>query len=159
MSTRVAVALTTLVVAVLSVLITPVLWPRPAESDMPSSLLPFFIVLALVESILFGLGVAFLGFGLPIVQRAANVAGVGAWPTYVSIAWLLVSWWPHDNFHQVVGQDFAGLLYVEYGFHLTLMIGGVIIARFFLAALRAVTTTRDLHQAATSDVGRRLEPV
>ncbi len=55
---------------------------------------------------------------------------------YLAIGWLLVSWWPHDNLHIHVGNDMQGLLYIEYGFHVTLMICGLIVAYGFLAFLR-----------------------
>jgi hypothetical protein len=34
----------------------------------------------------------------------------------------MVSWWPHDNLHISNGNDLRGLLFIEYGFHFTLMI-------------------------------------
>ena len=43
---------------------------------------------------------------------------------HVNLAWLLVSWWPHVGLHRNTGEDnLQELLYTEYGFHVTLMIG------------------------------------
>ena len=51
---------------------------------------------------------------------------------YLSIGWLLISWWPHDNVYSHNGEDMQGLLYIEYGFHVTLMAAGLILAYSFL---------------------------
>jgi hypothetical protein len=58
-------------------------------------------------------------------------------PVYVAIAWQLVSWWPHDNSHMASGIDLDGLLMIEYAFHMTLILSALVVARFFLATLRA----------------------
>jgi hypothetical protein len=56
---------------------------------------------------------------------------------YLAIGWFLVSWWPHDNMHIHNGNDLQGLLYIEYGFHVTLMAGGLILAYSLLTMLRS----------------------
>ena len=58
------------------------------------------------------------------------------WAAYLAIGWLLVSWWPHDNMHIHNGNDLQGLLYIEYGFHVTLMIAGLVLAYSLLTKLR-----------------------
>jgi len=56
----------------------------------------------------------------------------------------LVSWWPHGHLHQVVGENFQQLLYIEYAFHVTLIIGALVLAYGFLSLLRqqSKATTR-----------------
>ena len=71
----------------------------------------------MVTCLTFGLGVAFLLFGLPVVLRVSADWKLRAWLAYLSIGWLLVSWWPHGHLHQHNGHDVQGLLYIEYGFH------------------------------------------
>ena len=63
---------------------------------------------------------------------------------YLSIGWLSVSWWPHGHLHQVVGENLEELLYIEYGFHVTAIIAGLLLAYGFLLLLRqqSKTTTR-----------------
>jgi len=135
----------TVVVAIPAMILGPIVWP-PAEGgpEPTAGQLPFFIFLAAMESILLGLGVSFLIFGLPLVRRFAVGSALRAWAMYLAIGWLLVSWWPHDNLHIHVGDDMQGLLYIEYGFHVTLMICGLIVAYGFLAFLR-----EDLGKAAS----------
>jgi hypothetical protein len=67
-----------------------------------------------------------------------------AWAMYLSIGWLLVSWWPYAHLHQVVGENLQALLYIEYGFHVTAIIAGLVLAYGFLLLLRqqSKTTTR-----------------
>ncbi len=139
MHPRIAVPLIALAVGIPAFLLGRVVWPPAPTNPTPSDAqLPFFIVLSLIEALLFGLGVAFLAFGLPMVKQAARRVGVNPWPVYLAIAWQLVSWWPHDNFHMATGMDLAALLLIEYGFHLTLILSALVVARFFLATLRSV---------------------
>jgi hypothetical protein len=96
------------------------------------------MLLGAAEALAFGLGVSFLLFGYPTLK--ANVPVVSAPLTraaHVSIAWFLGNWWAHDSLHFHNGMNLNGLLGIEYGFHFTLMIAGVILLRFFLAVVRA----------------------
>ncbi len=113
------------------------IWPAPpGAAAPPASLLPFFIGLDVAGGVLFGLGICFLVFGYRAVARARQPVWL-TYVTYVSISWLLLSWWPHGNLHRVaVAGDWSALLYIDYGFHLTLMAAGVIVAVFFIRALR-----------------------
>lgn len=132
----------TLVLAVVAVLASPngplgVFWRPPAGSPVPTSAqLPFFILLNIAEGLTFGLGISFLIFGYPMV-RAISPASTGLTrAAHISIAWLMLNWWPHDSLHMHNGLNLGGLLGIEYGFHTTLMIAGVIVAYFFLTLLR-----------------------
>ena len=115
-----------------------VLWPPPPFFTPPPSLLPFFMGLGIVESVAFGLGVAFLIFGWRLV-RQTGVGPFAAWGGYMGIAWSLVNWWAHDGFHRVTGLNFGGLVRIEYGFHVTLILGGILTAYFFLSVSRVAT--------------------
>jgi len=69
--------------------------------------------------------------------RAISPASTGLTrAAHVSIAWLLFNWWPHDSLHIYNGMNLAGLLVIEYVFHITLMIAGTVLAYFFLTLLR-----------------------
>ena len=113
-------------------------WAPDAHMPPPTSgQLPLFIILNLAEVATFGFGVAFLVFGYALVRA---IAPAPLWLTraaHVSIAWLLLNWWPHDSLHMHNGMDLGGLLLIEYGFHITLMITGVILASFFLVLSRS----------------------
>ena len=133
----VKVLLVTVVNAAPAMVLGPVLWP-PAEGgpEPTGGQLPFFVFLALMESVLLGLGISFLAFGLPVVRQVSSDSRLRAWAMYLTIAWLMVSWWPHDNLHIHNGDNMQGLLFIEYGFHFTLMISAIILAYCFLSLIR-----------------------
>ena len=58
---------------------------------------------------------------------------VGGVPGHRVVPGLLV---PHDNMHIHNGTDMQGLLYIEYGFHVTLMVAGLVLAYSLLTLLR-----------------------
>jgi hypothetical protein len=55
---------------------------------------------------------------------------------YLSIGYLMVSWWPHLNMHASNGIDFQGLLYIDLLFHLPLEVAGVALALSFISLMR-----------------------
>ena len=137
MKTGMKVTLVTIVLGVAAMALGPILWPIAEGGAQPTAgQLFFFIVLEAIQSLAFGLGVSFLVFGLPTVRRVSPNSKPMAWAMYLSIGWLLVSWWPHSHLHQVVGENLQGLLYIEYGFHVTVIIGAIVLAYGFLSLLR-----------------------
>ncbi len=125
----------TLVGGVVTFFLTPLLWTPSADIQPTVLQLLFFIFLSVVESLLFGFGLWFMAEARPLLARAGTGARLTSW-AYRAITWSLLSWWPHDNFHRANGMNAQGLLYIEYGFHLTLIISSIIIAAFFLSRLR-----------------------
>jgi Na+-driven multidrug efflux pump len=138
-STWIRVVAVTLIVAVLAMVVGPILWPTsdpPLFPEPAATQLPFFIVFQVVTSLTFGLGVSLLLFGRPVVRRVSADRKLRAWLMYLSIGWLLISWWPHGHLHQHNGHDVQGLLYIEYGFHVAPMLAGLIVAYCFLSLMR-----------------------
>ncbi len=125
--------LVALPVAVAALLLGRVIWPdMPGMAGPTTQQIPFFIFISALEAISFGLGVAWLLFGLPQARAYAGADARLRLAAFYSITWLLVSWWPHDNMHRVNGMDdFAGLLRIEFIFHFTLIVAGFILATFF----------------------------
>ncbi len=134
------VAIVTLIVAVPAMMLGPVIWP-PAEGgpEPTSGQLAFFIFLAAITSLTFGLGVSFLLFGLPLVRGISAGSKTRAWAMYLSIGWLLVSWWPHASLHGHIGDNIQHLLYIEYGFHVPSYLAGLVLAYCFLSLIRERT--------------------
>ncbi len=133
----VKVALVTALFAVPAMALGQVIWPpAPGGPEPTAGQFPFFIFLAVFEAVTFGLGVSFLLFGFAPLKRALGGSPWRTWATYLAIGWLLVSWWPHDNMHIHNGSDLQGLLYIEYGFHVTLMLSGLILAFSLLTLIR-----------------------
>lgn len=108
------------------------IWPVPADMPEPTSAqLPFFIILSIFESLSFGLGVSFLLLGWPMVKKFVGKDDTLAKLVFASIAWYMINWWPHDHLHMQNGINLQGLLYIEYGFHVTMIIAASILAYFF----------------------------
>jgi hypothetical protein len=138
MQTKWLVAGTTAGLTLISFALTRVIWPDAPGAAQPSAgLLPFYIVVGLVESIAFGLGIAFLIFGGRLMTSFGQGRGLTLL-TYLSIAWLLINWWPHANLHRVVGTNFSRLIWIEYGFHVTLIAAAACVAYFFVTTLRGM---------------------
>jgi hypothetical protein len=95
-----------------------------------------FLGLNISESLTFGLGITFLIFGFPLVRVILPASQHLARAAHFSISWLLLNWWIHDSLHTQVGTALNGLLGIEYGFHFTLMLAGVMLVFFFLALMR-----------------------
>ncbi len=150
MSTKVKVALITIIVAIPAFLAAPNgpfggFWaPTPDAPEAAGIQIPLFILLGIGEAVILGLGVSFVFFGykwLKSVARPSQVSPTLTKATYVSIAWVLVNWWSHDSLHIHNGLNLNGLLAIEYGYHVTLMIAGVIAAWFFYKVLNPARQT------------------
>lgn len=138
--------LVTLFVGSIAFVLTPS-WPIPASAPQPPpDILPFFVALVSIESMAFGLGVSFVVFGRGMLNRIGGPAGLTN-AAYLSVAFLLLNWWPHDNLHRMTSGDWNGLLMVEYGFHLPLMVAGAVLAWFFVSlAMRSVRDVDPQHR-------------
>jgi hypothetical protein len=131
------VTLVTLLFTIPAFLTGHIIWP-PAPGTTPgATLLPFFILLSFLEALSFGLGMAFLVYGWPVMSTLAGGSKRMTYTMFIIIAWFLLSWWPHDNLHLHNGLNLQGLLFIEYGFHVTLMIAGAVLAFCFVRLLRS----------------------
>jgi hypothetical protein len=127
----------TALVAVPAFALAPVLFTPAAGTPEPTGAqLPLFILLGALEAVFFGLGVAFAVFGLQYVRRLLPDSPGLAFAAYLSIAFLLGSWWLHDNLHKINGHDVGGLLGIEYGFHVPLFFAGLVLAAAVIRANR-----------------------
>ncbi len=126
-------ALTVLATGIPAFLLSRVIWPdAPGAATPPIAVLPIFIAVSALESLLFGAGVAFVIFGRRWLSINPSKLATAA---FVCIAWSLLSWWPHDNFHRVT-HDWYSLAAIEVGFHVTLIVSIVVIAAYVLRTLR-----------------------
>lgn len=99
--------------------------------------MPFFLFLGVGDVVLLGLGVAFLILGLPVLRRVPSDSKARASAMYLSIGYLMVSWWPHMGMHASNGLDLEGLLYIDHAFHLPLEVAGVVLAWSFFPQFRS----------------------
>lgn len=133
MTIRNKIILTTLVFAVPAFFLGKVIWPvNPMSPEPTSTQLPLLMILALLEALAFGVGLSFLIYGYPYVKKVTGKNKNLTFLTYLAIGWILINWWPHDNWHASNGMNLAGLITIEYLFHVSLMASGIILAFAFL---------------------------
>jgi hypothetical protein len=114
-----------------------VFWDPHPDTPTPDGIqVPLFILLGLINALVLGLGISFLLFGYSLVSAIGCASRSLTRAAHLSIGWVLVSWWLHDSLHMVIGMEPGGLLAIEYGFHVTLMMAGLTVAYFFVDALR-----------------------
>jgi hypothetical protein len=123
----VAVTVVTLAVAVPAFALTPTLFPPSPHMSPAAAQVPFFAVLGGINALALGMGVAFLAFGLPTMRRLVPSAPGRAVGAYLAIAWLLMSWYPHGGLHASNGMDAEPLLWIEYAFHLPLIVAPLVL--------------------------------
>jgi len=129
MKTRTKVAIITVPVAVVAFLLNPILFPPAQVGAGPTSAqLPFLIFLGVGDAVLLGLGISFLIFGYPLLRKVSPDSRARAWAMYLSIGYLMVSWWPHLGMHASNGTDIGGLLVIDFVFHLPLEVAGAVLA-------------------------------
>lgn len=138
----------TIVVGAAAFLAGPKIWPMAPEVPAPpANLLPFYIVLSAIEALAFGFAVAFAILGWPAI-RGLNLGApwLNKW-LFVTLCWFMGNWWAHDNLHMHNALNMHGLLFIEVGFHITMLICGVTLALGFVRLARhsggGVGATRD----------------
>lgn len=107
----------------------------PAGADVPpADVFPLFALLLMLESLAFGVGVAYVvrarrtlvGPGIAALQRSV------AW----SVAYLLLAPWPHDYLHRITHINgvfnWPALAGIEYVFHFGIVPIGLVVAAFML---------------------------
>jgi hypothetical protein len=77
-----------------------------------------------------------------LVEQVAAPSRERAVIIYLSTVWLLGNWWVHDALHIVNGMNPTGLLKIEYGFHVTLILAGAALAY----ALATMVTDDSIHR-------------
>ncbi|ALG11594.1 AMP-binding enzyme [Kibdelosporangium phytohabitans] len=124
-------------VGVLAFVMTTVFWPGSTDlSVVPQPYAGLFTGLYVAECLSFGLGVSFLLFGRGRLTRM----GRPPWLTslaHLSVVWLLVAWWPQDNFYRLAAKtDWGRQAVLVYAFNITLMIAAVVLVAFALRERR-----------------------
>lgn len=128
MKTRTTAAVITVSVAVPAMALGSVLFPASSDWPVPEGRQLLFLGgFAAIEALAFGLAVAFLVLGWPIVSRIVGPSRRPTLAAYLATAWLLGNWWLHDNLHLTNGVNINGLIAIEYAFHATLIVAGGIV--------------------------------
>ena len=122
----------TIVISLTAFVVGPHIWPMAPDVSMPpANLLPGYIALSATEALAFGFAVAFALFGWPAIRRLGlGAAWLNKW-LFVTLCWSMGNWWMHDSLHMHNGMNMHGLLFIEVGFHITMLICGVTMAVSF----------------------------
>lgn len=134
MTAKTKAILITLAVGIPAFLAAPALWPPSPEIRPTSVQLPFLIALSVIESLVFGLGAAFVMLGWPMVRKEGSRLTKAA---FVSVAWLFLNWWMHGNMHASNGFDVWGLITIDYVFHVSIIIATAVVALWFVRTAMA----------------------
>lgn len=137
MTRRTKYALTIGGVAVPAFLLFPLIFTPSEEMQPTPGQIPFFMVLGAVEALLLGAGVAFVIFARKYVREVDPTHRMHAWAAYLTLAWLMLQWYPHGGLHVANGPNMQGILLIDYGFHLPLFISPLILLWAGVGLLRA----------------------
>ncbi len=150
----------TLLVGIPAFLLGPVIWPPSPDIRPTQDQMPYLIALSGIEALVFGFGMAFIFFGWPPVKKIANGSSKAARAMYVSLAWLLVSWWPHDNLHIHNALNINGLIVIDWSFHFTLIAAGLVLSYSFFTLFKPVAeTVGERNTCPADEPGCHLRPV
>lgn len=114
----IGLALIAAILAIMIFFVQNIAFP-PVGSPPPASLLPPFILLAVLDAVAFGVGVAFAAYlALNYAKIPATVRPV-LLPLFVIALWLSMTGWIHDGMHQngATEANFQYLLIPEYLWH------------------------------------------
>lgn len=107
----------------------PRIWPMGLDVPTPpANLLPGYIALSGIEALAFGFAVAFAVFGWPAIRSLDLGAPWLNKLLFVTLCWFIGNWWMHDNLHMHNGLNMHGLLFIEVGFHISMLACGVTLA-------------------------------
>jgi hypothetical protein len=150
MKTWTKVAIVTALAAIPAFVSGPILFPPADVGVKPTAVqMPFFLSLAVGDAVLLGLGVSFVLFGLSVLKTVSPDSRLRAWAMYLSIGYLMISWWPHLNMHAHNGTDLHGLLIIDYLFHLPLEVAGVILALSFFSLFKSYRSAKSAEAVET----------
>lgn len=129
MKTSTKLITTASVITILAFLLTPTIWPLPPQfQNIPPKLTPWFLGLGVYESIGFGIALATLMFGIGWIKTNTPVQYHKRLILLTIFAcWSAGNWLTHDHAHIMTEErNFTRLLVIEYSYHVTIMISGVL---------------------------------
>lgn len=108
-------------------------WPFPRLEL--GELYGFFVAANAVESLLMGIGIAFVVYVLREHRNTIKTWCLLDWVAFLSIAWILISGFPHDAQHLTHGAELHGLVSIEILFHGSLTIAALVVMWHFVKRL------------------------
>lgn len=143
MTPKVKISLTIALFAVIGFLIQPnspigaMIWEPSSDFPAPvGAQLPLLMLYGILAAVGFGVAVAFLIWGRPLVARLGLSKGLTT-AAHLAIVWVLGNWVIHDSLHIANGHNIWGLIAIEYAFHGTLIAAGVVLAWAMVSVARS----------------------
>jgi len=128
----------------------------PGAFQPPDSALPFFAPLVVLESIAFGVGVAYAARSRNVLFRRGRPALERA--VAACVAYLLLAPWPHDRLHQFANfngvYNWPFLAGIEYVFHLGIVPVGLLVAAYLRRMRTPRASLSDSPELGRQSVGR-----
>jgi amino acid adenylation domain-containing protein len=120
-----------LLLAFLAWALTDLIWPGSTDlSSVPAPWAALFAGLYLFENVSLGVGIVFLFAGRNSMKRQRRSPALTT-AAHLAIVWLLVSWWPQDNFFRLAAKtDWPRQAALVYAFNIPLMIAAAVVAAF-----------------------------
>jgi hypothetical protein len=151
MKTRWKILLITLLVGVPAFVLGPVIWTPSPEIHPTQTEMPYLMVLSAIEALVFGFGVAFIIYGRRLLRPIAEGSGKVPVAMYISLAWILISWWPHDNLHIHNALDIGGLIGIEYAFHFTVILAALVLTYSFYSLFKPASARDEAREECPVD--------
>ena len=131
---RPGIGVLVLPVAIGAFVLGKIFWPNSTDlTGVPQPWAALFFMLYVAECLAFGLGIGFLLFGRPAVQRLGRSPFLTTM-AHVAISWLLVAWWPQDTAYRLAAKtDWPRQALLVYSFNITLMIAAAALVGFATA--------------------------
>jgi len=124
----------TLIVALPLFFVARHIWPfHDGVSDEVKN---FFSVVTALESLFSGVGVAFVFVVISKYKDKIKSWHLFDWLVFISIAWILISGYPHDNSHIAQEAHAADLIGIEIFFHGTLALSALFVMHEFVRKLK-----------------------
>ncbi|MFF2527012.1 AMP-binding enzyme, partial [Streptomyces liangshanensis] len=116
--------------------LTDVFWPGATDrTGIPGPWSGLFGLLYVIEGVAFGVGAGFLVAGRRGMVRRGGPGALTTW-AHLAVVWLLVAWWPQDNFYRLAAKrDWELQAALVYAFNVPLMLAAALVALW--AARRA----------------------
>ncbi|MFJ9518629.1 amino acid adenylation domain-containing protein [Kitasatospora sp. NPDC101801] len=117
--------------ALAAAVLTDGFWPGSTDlSHVPSPWAALFHLLYLFEWLGFGLGLALLLLGGPLLARNGRPLGLTLLAR-LAVGWLLAAWWPQDNWYRVSqATDWPRQAALVYGFNVSLLLAALVLVGF-----------------------------
>jgi hypothetical protein len=126
MPSKAKIAAIVLPIALVAYLVAPSLFPPPPGPPPTTAQVPLLLLLRALDSLLLGIGVAFVVFGWPLVRRITPDSRRRAVVMFAAVAWVTISWYPHIGLHgSAFGATLSGVLVIDYIFHIPLYLVGL----------------------------------